>query len=97
MKNMKSKTDRFGNTEEDLKLFDEAIDVSTREGFLMFLEDTTQESIDSIETNDELSVVALLLFTRMGIYEEKEDYEICSLIKEKMGMINIKGKKLLKV
>jgi len=73
------------------------ISLSTEKGFLMFLEDMTQEYVDSIETTDELSVVALLLWTRMGMYEEKEDYKVCSIIKEKMGMINIKGKKLLKV
>ena len=60
---MESKTDRYGNTEEDQKKFDEAIDVSTKEGFLMFLGDTTQEYVDSINNLDELSVVALLLWS----------------------------------
>ena len=63
----------------------------------MFLEDMTQEYVDSIKTKDELSVVALLLWGRMVKYEEEEDYRICSIIKEKMGMVNVKGKKLLKV
>jgi hypothetical protein len=75
----------------------ETISLTTKEGFLMFLEDMTQEYVDSIKTKDELSVVALLLWGRMVKYEEEEDYRICSIIKEKMGMVNIKGKKLLKV
>lgn len=94
---MESKTDRYGNTEEDQKKFDEAIDISTKEGFLMFLDDTTQEYIDSIKTKDELSVVALVLWGRMVKYEEEEDYRVCSIIKEKMDMVNIQGKKLLKI
>ena len=73
------------------------ISLTTKEGFLMFLEDMTQEYVDSIKTKDELSVVALLLWGRMVKYEEEEDYRICSIIKEKMGMVNVKGKKLLKV
>lgn len=97
MKNMESKTDRYGNTEEDQKKFDEAIDISTKEGFLMFLDDTTQEYIDSIKTKDELSLVALVLWGRMVKYEEQEEYKICSIIKEKMEMVDIQGKKLLKI
>lgn len=79
--------------EEELN---EIICTSTREGFLSFLEDTTQRYVDSIDTLDELSVVALLLAVRMGQYEEDEDYEICSIIKEKMDMIDKHGMKLLK-
>ena len=82
---------------KDLKsTLSECLLAKSWKGFLSFLEDTTQRYVDSIDTLDELSVVALLLAVRMGQYEEDEDYEICSIIKEKMDMIDKHGMKLLK-
>lgn len=73
-----------------------SIDLTTKEGFSMFLEDTNQSYIDSIDSLEELSVVALFLSVKIGRAQDNEEYELCAIIKEKLDMIDIRGTELLK-